>query len=73
VEENDNVLVLSEERMREKEIEESGVKYVRMTRRIGWGALCSGFMGAVLVMGNGGRGNRWGEIEFFYIYLFIYL
>ncbi|KAL6278264.1 hypothetical protein ACE6H2_021865 [Prunus campanulata] len=35
VEENNNVLVLSRERRREKEIEESGVKYVRMKRRIG--------------------------------------
>ncbi|CAL9029413.1 unnamed protein product, partial [Prunus brigantina] len=35
VEENDNVLVLSGERRREKEIKESGVKYVRMKMRIG--------------------------------------
>ncbi|CAB4298021.1 unnamed protein product [Prunus armeniaca] len=35
MEENDNVLVLSRERRRDKEIKESGVKYVRMERRIG--------------------------------------
>ncbi|KAL6295979.1 hypothetical protein ACE6H2_004121 [Prunus campanulata] len=33
--ENDNVLVLSGERRREEEIKESGVKYVRMERRVG--------------------------------------
>ncbi|KAI5354175.1 PREDICTED: 17 [Prunus dulcis] len=33
--ENDNVLVLSGERRRKEEIKESGVKYVRMERRVG--------------------------------------